>query len=316
VNTASSPESLASYRKCVEKLQCNWAEFQQKRKQRLQPHPLMGGTPERVVENILEDLFTGVLDWGMCDVLLQLDGADIVLAEHGIKRLIVEAKRPESLAWNRRAVEKALDQALRYAAEQKVKCVAVSDGVMIYAADVLEGGIRDRVFVSLDSAETPLDLWWVSVQGIWRDRESSAGAELRLLPEIPVSSEAEESAAPVNTELLHPKYARPARCFAYVGSYADPRTWKLPYLLADGTTDASRLPKAIQSILTNYRGAKVSGIPEAAIPVVLQRLAAAATNAGHMPPANANPARVYRQLAEALGQLGMAGSSQRPTNSA
>lgn len=64
-----------------------------------------------------------------------------------------------------------------------------------------------------------------------------------------------------------------------------------------------RLPKAIQCILSNYRGARVGGIPEQAIPAVLTRLADAATRAGHMPPATPNPAKVYLQLAAALEQL-------------
>lgn len=75
--------------------------------------------------------------------------------------------------------------------------------------------------------------------------------------------------------------------------------------MANDAIDAERLPKAIQCILTNYRGARVSGIPEQAIPAVLSRLAQAAARAGHMPPAAANPAPVYRQLSEALEQLGI-----------
>jgi hypothetical protein len=61
----------------------------------------------------------------------------------------------------------------------------------------------------------------------------------------------------------------PASCFAHVGDYSKPHSWKLPYLTADGAVDAERLPKAIQAILSNYRGEKVAGIPEEAIPAVL-----------------------------------------------
>jgi hypothetical protein len=68
--------------------------------------------------------------------------------------------------------------------------------------------------------------------------------------------------------------------------------------------DAKRLPKAIQAILSNFRGVKVSGIPEDAIPAVLQRLARAARQAGHMPPEACNPAPIYRQLADTLEQFG------------
>jgi hypothetical protein len=55
-------------------------------------------------------------------------------------------------------------------------------------------------------------------------------------------------------DLVDPKYRLPAVCFAYVGNAADPRTWHLPYLLADGTPDLATLPKAIQAILSNNRG--------------------------------------------------------------
>jgi hypothetical protein len=56
--------------------------------------------------------------------------------------------------------------------------------------------------------------------------------------------------------------------------------------------------------LSSYRGAKVSGIPEEAVPAVLARLARPARQDGHMPPEACNPAPIYRQLAEALEQLG------------
>jgi hypothetical protein len=161
------------------------------------------------------------------------------------------------------------------------------------------------VFVSLSASEAPLDLWWLSVQGIWRERESSEGAQLRILPEEPIVMEPEAGTAHESESLLHPKYHLPAQCFAYVGDYSKPHSWKLPYLLAGGAVDAKRLPKAVQSILSNYRGAKVSGIPEEAIPAVLTRLARAARQAGHMPPEASNPAPIYRQLAEALEQLGV-----------
>jgi hypothetical protein len=228
-----------------------------------------------------------------------------VLTDHGIKRLVVEVKRPGSLAWSRRAVEDALAQAMRYADEQKVKAVAVSDGLMLYSARIADGGLRDRVFASLCDSEPPLELWWLSVQGIWRERKPNGVAELRLLPEEPLElAEAVATAGSVGC-LLHPKYKLPAPCFGYVGDHSKPRTWKLPYLLADGTVDAKRLPKAVQAILSNYRGTKVSGIPEQAIPAVLARLARAARQAGHMPPEACDPAPIYRQLAEALEQLGV-----------
>src|SRR5208337_956260 len=166
------------------------------------------------------------------------------------------------------------------------------------------GGVRDRVFVSLDRIEPPTDLWWLSVQGIWRERPTSEEAELRLLPETPLETAVGTGSPEGSQGLLHPKYNLPARCFAYVGDYGNPKTWKLPYLQADGTIDAKRLPKAVQAILSNYRGAKVSGIPEVAIRAVLAKLGRAALQAGHMPPKASSPAPIYCQLAEALEQLG------------
>lgn len=305
-NDDQSVESLAAYRHCVERIRSAWPGFLARRAERLQPHPLLGGPPEKITESILEDLFTSVLDWPLTDFSPQVQHADIVLSCLGIRWLIIEAKRPGSLAWNERAVGRALEQALRYASEQGVHSVAISDGEMLYAEDRVEGGTRGRVFVSLSSADPPPDLWWLSVQGIYRHREFARGAEPRLLPQEP--SGATTTGLLLDAEvavLLHPKYKLPARCFAYVGDHSKPRTWKLPYLLGDETVDGKRLPKAIQCILTNYRGTRVSGIPEQAIPDVLARLARAAARAGHMPPA-ANPAPVYRQLADALEQLGIA----------
>jgi hypothetical protein len=299
-------ESLAAYRHCSERICAAWPGFLTRRAARLEPHPLLGNTHEKVTESILEDLFTNVLDWPFEGFNPQVDHADIVLSNLGFRSLIIEAKRPGSLAWNRDAVERALDQATRYAADQHVQCVAVSDGVMLYAADLADGGKRGRIFVPLGSAEAPLELWWLSVQGIYRSREFPQGASFQLLPEEPMGAEVAAVAERCDVEaLLHPKYKLPARCFAYVGNHADPRSWKLPYLNHDGTIDTKRLPKAIQCILTNYRGARVSGIPEQAIPAVLARLAAAAARSGHLSPVASNPAPVYRRLAEALKQLGI-----------
>lgn len=299
---AQTPE-LAAHRRCLSRLREAWPAFCTKRRQRLEQQQRLGDACEKVAENILEDLFTIVLDWPLADLNNQLDRADIVLTDHGIKRLVVEVKRPFSLAWNHRALHIALEQALRYASEQKVRRVAISDGVMLYAADVADGGIVDRLFVPLHLDEPQDDLWWLSVQGIWRQPAGTGRARLRLLSEPSMAPDSSPVEGSPPARLLHPKYHRPAGCFAYVGDYARTSTWKLPYLLEDGSVDAQRLPKAVQCILSNYRGAKVSGIPEAAIPAVLLRLAETAARAGHLPPAAANPAPVYQQLLEALDQL-------------
>ena len=294
--------ALASYRHCVRRIQENWPAFLEKRRERLAQQDRYGVAAEKVAENILEDLFAGVLDWSLADLNNQVGYADLLLTRLGVKYLIVEAKRPGALAWNRRAVETALTQVRRYADEQKVRCISVSDGVMFYAADIAHGGIRDRVFVSLQDAQPPEPLWWLSVHGIYRPREDALDAALRLLPET-TPEEIMQTESSIDG-LRHPKYDLPACCFAYVGNANSPSTWKLPYILQDGSIDVKRLPKAIQAILSNYRGAKVSGIPEADIPDVLVRLARAASLLGKMPHQAGGTASVYEQLANVLEQVG------------
>lgn len=295
--------SLSGYKKCVERIVAQWGSFAGKRKERLAPERRYGEASEKVAENILEDLFTGVLDWPLGSFNTQIQYADIVLTDLGIKKLIVEAKRPGALRWSRSAVDRALDQAERYAREQKVQVIAVSDGHMLYAANVVDGGRRDRIYVSLDTDEAPADLWWLSMQGIWREVPNNNASLLPPEPRMSMTEEAGNGLLFGANYLLHPKYHLPAGCFAYVRDAAKTSTWKLPYLLADGSIDTKRLPKAVQCILSNYRGAKVQGIPEEAIPTVLRKLAAAAELAGHMPPRSQNPTDIYRLLQEALDQL-------------
>ncbi|HZD91537.1 MAG TPA: hypothetical protein VE224_15660, partial [Pseudolabrys sp.] len=78
-----------------------------------------------------------------------------------------------------------------------------------------------------------------------------------------------------------------------------------PYRVLQGGIDGKRLPKAVQALLSNYRGAKVGGIPEAAIGSVLLTLARAAAAEGKMPPQATAAARVYCELARVLDQLGL-----------
>jgi hypothetical protein len=294
-------EDLATYQRGIERIRASWPSFLDKRGARLEQQRRHGVAAEKVAENILEDLFTGVLDWTLADLNYQVGYADLLLTRLGIKYLLVEVKRPGALAWNRRAVTAALDQAVRYAAEQRVKCVAVSDGVMFYAADIEHGGLQDRVFVSLGGTDAPDGLWWLSVHGIYRPCEHPECARLSSIPEP--TPENQRSVCAPDEQLLHPKYKVPARCFAYVGDASNPATWKLPYRLADGSPDVKRLPKAIQAILSNYRGARVSNLPEKDIPNVLVRLARAAASLGRMPHQSGETAAVYLQLAEVLKQL-------------
>jgi hypothetical protein len=293
--------SLASYQHCRDRLTVAWPGFLAVREERLAQQRRFGTAAEKVAEDILQDLFTTVLDWRVSEVNNQVGYADLVLTRLGVKHLIIEVKRPGALAWHQHAVDLALAQAHGYADKQKVRSIAVSDGVMLYARDLVPGGYRDRVFVRLDEPEVPLDLWWLSTDGIYRVREDPSGARLRLLPPAPCPPS--PAAGLLGDILVHPKYHLPARCFAYTGDAADPKTWHLPCLLADGTPDAARLPKAIQSILTNYRGAHLSAIPEEAIPEVLVTLARTAHQLGKLPAGKGSPA-AYLQLQEALEQLG------------
>ena len=290
--------ALASYRKCAERIRANWQAFVALRSERL-GQALFDAPVEKIAENILEDLFTVVLDWQLSDVNLQIGRADIILSDLGIKRLVLEAKRPGTLAWNRPSVTTALEQAWRYAAEQKVGTVAVSDGSMLYAADVHDGGLRDRLLVGLASLEPQVDLWWLSTQGIYRARPQPVDAAISALDVNGAPGALEAATQP---SLLHPKYQLPAPCFAYIGDANRPTTWKLPFRQSDGSVDLKRLPKAIQAILSNYRGARVT-IPRESAGDVLVRLARAAASLGKMP-CQAHPAAdAYVEAHHALEQL-------------
>ncbi len=300
LGTPAPHEKLVSYQRCIQRIHARWSAFLEKRLQRLKQQERRGNAPEKVSENIVEDLLTEVLDWEIADLNHQMDYADIVLTKTGVKHLLVETKRPGALAWNQRAVEKALEQAVRYTSKQQVKCVAISDGTMLYSANFSHGGLEDRVFVSLADPIPPLDLWWVSVHGIYRPHSIAQATHARLLPQENTS---EPCLGDVSDQLLHPKYKLPTSCFAYVGNPSQPSTWKLPYRLSDGSIDVKRLPKALQAILSNYRGVKTSSIPEQDIPAVLLRLAAGAESIGKMPHQKADTAEVYQQLADVLKQF-------------
>ena len=69
----SSTLKLASYQRCAQRLQANWPAFVSKRQSRLQQQERHGVASEKVAENILEDLFTEVLDWDLADLNNQLE---------------------------------------------------------------------------------------------------------------------------------------------------------------------------------------------------------------------------------------------------
>lgn len=297
---ADAVRKLASYHKCVERMRTAWPAFAARRRERLQQGGLFGPAVEKIAENILEDLFTTVLDWPVANIKPQVDFADIVLTRLGLKWLVLEVKRPASLFGHRTAIDAALAQARRYAADQRVKAVAVSDATMLYAADVVGGGLRPRAWVSLDAQQPPEDLWWLSVHGVYRPCPDLM-VELGTLPQCNGVRDVGEDIPAVGE--VHPKYRLAMQCFAYVGAANDVRTWKLPYLLADGITpDVRRLPKAIQCILSNYRGAQVD-IPEADVGDVMVRLGIAAKMLGKMPCQNISVAAVYREAHQSLEQL-------------
>jgi hypothetical protein len=63
--------SLASYRRCCDRLATAWPDFLAKRQERLAQQRRFGTAAEKVAENILEDLFTrlapcrtGRSEWG------------------------------------------------------------------------------------------------------------------------------------------------------------------------------------------------------------------------------------------------------------
>ena len=95
---------LATYRRCIDHIRTNWEAFQHRREERLAQQDRYGVAAEKVAENILEDLLTLVLDWPLADINNQVDFADLVLTQLGIKYLVIEVKRPGALAWHRQAV--------------------------------------------------------------------------------------------------------------------------------------------------------------------------------------------------------------------
>jgi len=286
----------------VERVHASWTRFVEKLAERKARQERSSEAPEESVEGVLEDLFVNVLDWSPSDVH-RLEGEEgLLVSRSGAGGLIVAVRRPGALIWYRRTVEAALQQVRRQADEKGVKSIAVSDGVMLYAADIEDDQLRDRVFVYLGSSAPQTDLRWLSVHGLSRPRTGGQGVAPRLLPEMASTSASRTSAH--GGLISHPRYGLPARCFAYVGNAEHPDTWKLPYLLADGRVDAKRLPKAIQSIVSNYRGERVRSIPASEIPDVLVRLARAAAALGKLPHQSRRPVQTYQRLAEALAELG------------
>ena len=298
-------KELASYRSLVERVESRWPDFLTLRAEKLAQQERFDKAPEKVAENIVGSLLTTVLDWQDHDLNWQLGRADLVITHNFVKYMVIEMKYPGSLR-NKKLVDSALDQAWRYAQEQRVKQVAVCDGCLFYGADIGNGGLRPRTIFDLTQPIAPHDaLWWISLDGVYRSRGFEPDMTFLLDRGFFGNSAASPSAS--LTDLLHPKYQLPSRCFAYVGDPEKPTTWKLPYLMADGTADLKRLPKAAQALASNYRGSKVGGIPDIAIPDVFRKLGRAATSAGKMPSSGVSVAAIYHQLSGILDQLDAAG---------
>lgn len=293
-------EDLALRKKFITHASSVWHEFLKRRNDRLKQQNRPGGGAEKIVENILEDLFIIVLQWPLSDINHQIGGADLIFTSCGIKQLVIEAKRPNSLTWKTPAIERALNQVRTYADEQKIKRIGICDGNLLYIADIKQGILKDRLFISLDELNFPESLWYLTIHGIYRIRENNKKeSKLFNKPKIDFEPITEN----IVEVLLHPKYKLPVNCFAYAGHANNPNTWKLPYLLANGEIDVKRLPKAIQAILSNYRGTKVTGIPEPAIPHILNKLAKAAKALGKLPAQSNNSAPIYVELVTALEQF-------------
>ncbi len=286
--------NLVLYKTCLDRINNQWPLFIEKRNSRLP----RGDEPEKTAEAIIEDLLTSVLDWEASDVLYQHQRADIILCRRSSKHLVIETKRPNSLRWSGPEIRNAMVQARRYADAQHIGKIAVTDGCIFYCADIEFGGLTDRVMADLSSETAPEGLWWISPHGIYRPVVGT------VAPPTPrhAASTLENTQGGQNFAILHPKYQLPAWAFAWVGDTERPATWKLPYLNNDGTPDLKRLPKAIQAVLTNYRGANIKGISERDAEGVLMRLARAAQQAGRLPAVGAKTADVYHELSKWLAQ--------------
>jgi len=296
---------LASFREFCDAIEAQWPLFLEKRTEWLLQEARYGHAAEKVAESILADFFTIPLNWQISDLNNQIGYADMVLTKMGIKRLVVEVKRPNSLSWDQPSLERALTQARRYAEEQRVSTIAVSDGTLFYAADIVNGGLKHRARLRLDHAVPCLDAYWVSVDGIYRVPEKLAEEQIpdsAVASPVCVETAPAMSAAEAVAPLLHPKYKLPAECFAYVGDARNPHTWKLPYRLPNGMVDTKHLTGAIRSVTSNYRGACVQ-IPEQAVPDVLVRLGKAVAEIGKMPGQTSNPPQTYQQLYDVLRQM-------------
>jgi hypothetical protein len=72
-------QELASFLRCIARISQAWPGFLGRRGGRLKERERHGVAAEKVTENILDDLFTNVLDWPLGDVNHQVGYADLLL---------------------------------------------------------------------------------------------------------------------------------------------------------------------------------------------------------------------------------------------
>jgi hypothetical protein len=84
------PMGLASFRTWSSNAAIAWPVFQARRRERLAEGHCYAGAPEKVAENIVEDLLTAVLSWPPSDLNHQVARCDILLTQLGIRRLVVD----------------------------------------------------------------------------------------------------------------------------------------------------------------------------------------------------------------------------------
>ncbi len=257
---------------------------------------------EKVTENILGALFTQVLGWPMRDLHWQLGRADLVVASHQQKHLVIETKKPGKFARVPEVVQ-ALRQVYRYAAEQNLEQAAVTDGFLFLQMARRRNGWVPRVVFRLDSPESPaVAIGLLSPDGI--HKKSSRGLDESLLARLGFRSVENEDWRELSGA-VHEKLALPAYCFAFVGEYGNPGTWKFPYRHPDGSPDEVRLPRAIRAVLALLREPRDDTLPREALPTVVGKLSRAAWEAGKCPSPGIRTAPSYHALAAMAGRLGV-----------
>ena len=122
----AAPTGLASFHTWTDRAEKAWIPFVARRLEHLAEGRRYGGAPEKVAEDIVADLLTDVLGWAVSDLNHQVAHCDILVTQLGVRRLVIETKRPGLLA-GQHAVDIAFLQAQGYAETLHVDTVGVSD---------------------------------------------------------------------------------------------------------------------------------------------------------------------------------------------